>query len=172
MLRIISLLVVLSVAFGCKKKLTQFYIDFNTPATIQSSIPINSPVNIYTPEQETNSTVVFEVNDTRKDLINLILLKDLEISITEPESQNFNFLKSVEVFINSDNFTERKVAYNENVPSNVKKINCEVLDVDLQDYIKEESFVIRIRTVTDQILTQDVKLDIYSNFFVDAQLFR
>jgi hypothetical protein len=172
MFRVISVIVLLSMTFGCKKKLTQFYIDFNTPAIIQSSIPINAPVNIYTPEQATNSTVVFEVNDTRKDLIKLILMKDLEISITEPENQNFNFLKSIEVYINSDNFTERKVAYNENVPSNVKKIKCEVLDVDLQDYIKEESFSIRIRTVTDQILTQDVKLDIYSNFFVDAQLIR
>jgi hypothetical protein len=160
------------ILFGCKNKLTKFHIDYNSKAIIQSSVPINSPFNIYTPEQETNSSVEFEVNDTRKDLIELILLKELTIEITNPENQNFNFLKSVEVFINSENFTERKVAFNENVPSNVKKIECEVLDVDLQEYIKEDHFSIRIRTVTDQILTNNVELDIYSNFFVEAKIFK
>ena len=171
-MRLLIFLILVLFFVGCKNKLTQFHIEYNTPAIIQSSVPINVPFNVYTPEQETNSSVEFEVNDTRKDLIELILLEELTIEITAPEQQNFNFLKSIEVFIDSENFTERKVAFNENVPSNVKKITCEVLDVDLQDYIKEDHFSIRIKTVTDQVLTNDVELDIYSKFFVDAKLFK
>lgn len=169
-MRIVYLLLISSLFFGCKKKLTQFYIDYTSTTVISSSVPVNTFFNIYTPEKETNSSTEFEVNDTRKDLIKEIFLEDLTIEITSPDDQDFDFLKSIEVFISSENLIEQKVAFKENIPNNTQKIECELLDVDLQGYIKEDNFTIRIRTITDQILTQDVELEIYTNFFVDAEL--
>ena len=172
-----SKVVVLSVIiaflfFGCKKDLTQFHIDYNTEAFIPSNTPISSPIDIITPEKTTNSSFEFEVNDTRKDLIREILLVDLEIKIISPEDHTFDFLKSVEIFISSENHEEQKIAYKEDVPNGVQKLVCELLDVDLQEYIKEDSFKLRLKTVTDQLLSQDVKVDIFTNFFVDAKLAR
>lgn len=161
------------VLFGCKKKLTQFYIDFDSPATIPATIPVNSPFTIYTPEEETNSEFEFENNDTRKDRIREILLQDLEISIVSPESASFSFLKELEIFINTDGLTERKVAFKENISEQAgKKIVCDVLDIDLQEYIKADKFVIRLRTVTNEVITEDIDVEIYSNFLVDAQLIK
>lgn len=161
------------ILMGCKKKLTQFYIDFNSPALIPATIPVNSPFTIYTPEEETNSEFEFENNDTRKDHIREIRLQDLEISITSPEDATFNFLEELEIFINTDGLSERKVAFKENIPDDVgQKIICDILDVDLQEYIKADKFVIRLRTVTNEVITEDVDVEIYSNFLVDAQLIK
>lgn len=159
--------------FSCKKKLTQFYIDFNSPATIPATIPINSPFTIYTPEEETNSEFEFQSNDTRKDRIREILLKDMEISITSPDGTTFSFLKELELFINTDGLTERKIAFKENINEDVgSKIICDVLDVDLQEYIKADNFTLRLRTVTNEVITEDIDVDIYSNFLVDAKLIK
>jgi hypothetical protein len=167
-----SLVLVFGFFLSCRNKGVQFYLDYDAKVTVESSVPINVPFTLNTPEQETNSTFEFEVNNTRKDLIETILLENLTISIVAPDQQNFNFLNSLEVFIDAENFTEQKIAFKENIPSNVNVLECEVLDIDLQEYIKEETFSIRLNTVTDQIITNDIELNIYSNFFVDAKIFK
>lgn len=163
---------VFTLSVSCKSKSVQFYLDYNSQFTVESSVPINVPFIIMTPEQSTNSSFEFEVNNTRKDLIENIRLEELVISVLSPEQQNFNFLNSIEVFIDSENFTEQKIAYNKNIPSEVNSYECVALKVDLQEYIKEEKFSIRINAVTDQILTSDVDINIYSNFLVDAKIFK
>jgi hypothetical protein len=167
------LLLVLTAFGGCKKKLTQFHIDYNMSAVIQSSVPVSSPFTINTPQTTTNSEFEFESNDTRKDRIREILLKELTLTITGPQGQTFSFLNSLEIFIDSENLPERKVAFKENIPNDVgNEITCEITVLDLQEYIKEDKFRLRIKTVTNAILTQDVHLNFYSKFLVDAQLIR
>jgi hypothetical protein len=167
------LLLVITVCSGCKKKLTQFYMDYNMSAIIQSSVPVSSPFTINTPQTITNSEFEFESNDTRKDRIREILLKELTLTITSPQGQTFSFLNSLEIFIESENLPERKVAFKENIPNNVgNEITCEITVLDLQEYIKEDKFRLRIKTVSNELLTQDVHLNIYSLFLVDAQLIK
>jgi hypothetical protein len=171
--KLILFLIVLLPLFGCKKKLTQFYIEYNSTAFVQSTVPVSSPFSIYTPDQTTDSEFEFEVNDTRKDRIREILLKNLELSIIDPSGKSFSFLNSIEIFISSANNPEQKVAFKEEIPNSIgSKLVCDVSDVDLQAYIKEDKFSLRLRTVTDEILTEDVTINIYSNFLVDAQLIK
>jgi hypothetical protein len=71
MKKIILVLCITLSVLGCKKidELTQFDMEFNETTVIPSTIGINLPFNIFTPDIETNSESTFEVNDTRKDLI-------------------------------------------------------------------------------------------------------
>ncbi|MDX1652387.1 MAG: hypothetical protein R3277_07845 [Brumimicrobium sp.] len=157
--------------FSCKKKFTQFYIDYNHETTIPATVPVNSPVTLSTPEKQTNSTYRFESNDTRKDKIEKIILKDLVLTITAPQSETFSFLNSIEVYIDSDNHPETKVAYKNNISEGIgNQLVCEVINTDLQKYIKEDAFTVKLVTVTDEVITQDIEVNIYSNFFVDAKL--
>jgi hypothetical protein len=78
MIKYTSLLLLL-IAFSfssCKKlnKLTQFDIVYDTDFTIPSSTGINLPTNIITPDFATNSESTLSINDTRKDLIERIIL--------------------------------------------------------------------------------------------------
>ena len=158
---------------GCKKKLTQFYIDYNSIVVVQSAIGQAVPFNIYTPEMETNSEAEFESNDTRKDKINSIFLDEIKMTITAPQGETFSFLNSVEIFVSSPNNEEAKVAFKENIPSNIgSELVCDLVSVDLQKFVKDDKFKIRVLTVTDEVIPQDVEINLYSNFFVDAKLIK
>ncbi len=58
---------------GCKQvdKLTQFNIDYVESFTLPSTLGLNLPFNLKTPSIKTNSEEFFEVNDTRKNLIEI-----------------------------------------------------------------------------------------------------
>lgn len=158
---------------GCKKKLTQFYVDYNSVVVVQSAIGQAVPFNIYTPEMETNSEAEFESNNTRKDKINSIFLDEIKMTITAPQGETFSFLNSVEIFISSPNNEEEKIAFKENIPSNVgSQLVCDLVSIDLQKFVKDDKFKIRVLTVTDEVIPQDVEIDLYSNFFVDAKLLK
>lgn len=169
----IALITLVIFQSSCKKldKLTQFDMDYNEPLTIPSSSPLNLPFNIITPDVKSNSESTFAVNDTRKDLIKEIKLTILKISITSPENGNFNFLKSVSIFLNADGLPETKIAYKENIENNSEKlIQLSVVDTDLQEFIKKDNFTIKLSTVTDELIATDYKVNVYCLFHVNAKI--
>ncbi len=164
-------MVILVSLCSCKTKFTQFYIDYNSLATIPSSTPLDLPFDVFTPEQTTNSSYQFEINDTRKDKIEKITLEDLSIKITSPESEDFSFLKDISVHISADGLSEQLIAYKYDIQNSIgNELECKETNIDLQEYIKKDRFTIRLETITDEIITQDIDVDIHTNFFVDAKL--
>lgn len=155
---------------SCKDGLINFNIDFTQESTIPASTPINTPIDIMTPETTTNTEQELEVRDSRKNLVEHVFLEVLTIEITAPESQDFNFLKEIEIFIDSDNNAEEKVAFKKDIPEGTKKLNCEVLDIDLQKYLLEDQFKLRIKTITDQLITQDIEIEIFTDFNISAKV--
>lgn len=158
---------------SCKKinSFTQFEMSYNQEVVIPSSTGINLPVNFYTPETQTNSETTFEVNDTRKDLIESVLLNQLTLSILIPENGDFSFLNSLSIYISSENLPELKIAWKEDIDgNNVDEIDLIVTSEDLQEYVKESSFTLKVNMVTDEILNEEYKLNVYSLYFIDAKL--
>lgn len=164
--------VILSVT-GCKliDKLTQFDMEFDETVEVPSYIGINLPFNILTPAIRTNSESTFEINDTRKDLIEEIILTSLDLTLTSPSDADFSFLKSVSIFISADGLSETEIAFKDDIPSDIGAVlTLETLDVDIQEYIKKDQFSLRLNTVTDEILTSDHQIDVHAVFFVDAKI--
>ena len=158
---------------SCDKidELTKFNIDYDSSVVIESSANISLPFDVLTPEMETNSESEFEVNDTRKDLIEEIILTELSLDITAPDNQDFSFLESIEVFISAEDLEEQRITYVEDVPDTVgTTLDLGTSDLDLKEYIKKDKFQLRLNTVTDKALTQDVHIDVHSVFFVDAKI--
>lgn len=167
---LISLVIIQS---SCKKidKFTQFDMDYNESVTIPSSSPLNLPFNIITPDVKSNSESTFAVNDTRKDLVEEIKLTKLIISITSPTDGNFNFLKSVSIYLNADGLSETKIAYKDNIENNsTKSLQLSVVGTDLKEFIKKDNFTIKLSTVTDELITTDYKVNVYCLFHVDAKI--
>ncbi|MFK8046159.1 MAG: hypothetical protein AB8B72_11735, partial [Crocinitomicaceae bacterium] len=157
--------------WSCKKvdEFTQFNLPYNETIVVPASTGISLPFNIFTPDIETNSESTFEVNDTRKDLIEEIVLRELNLTITEPSNGNFQFLKSVDVFLNADGLSELKIAWADTVASDIgKELILKTTTVDLKEYIKKDKFSLRLNTVTSEFLAEDHKIDLAALFFVDA----
>jgi hypothetical protein len=167
---ILSILISL---IGCKKidELTQFDIKYDESLVIPASTGISLPFNLFTPDVKSNSESTFTVNDTRKDLIEEIVLKELNLTLTSPSNGDFGFLKSIDIFISAEGLSEVKIAWKEDIPSNIDKfLELDLTNIDLKEYIKKDEFSLRVNTVTDEVLTSDHHLDIHSSFFVDAKV--
>ncbi|HFX18281.1 MAG TPA: hypothetical protein ENK64_04010 [Flavobacteriales bacterium] len=172
MKKAIVLFSLLFLVSACEKldKLTQFNMEYNETITIPASAGIDLPFNIITPDVDTNSESTFEINDTRKDLIEKINLKTLDLTITSPPDADFSFLKSIKIYISAEGLPEVKIAWKDDIPANANKINLEVTDRDLKDYIKADKFKLRVETVTNELISQDHEIKVHAVFFVDAKI--
>ncbi|MDX5326731.1 MAG: hypothetical protein LPK80_10775 [Bacteroidota bacterium] len=167
-----STLLFLSIT-GCKKinELTVFDLQYEAEVLIPSSINQGLPLAVNTPDIQTNSSTRFENNDTRKDLIQEIKLTELNLYIENPPSQNFDFLKSVEIYINASGLNSQLVAYRNDIPDGQgQQLSLFTTDADLQEYIKKDEFYLEVEVVTDQLITQSVRIKALSNFRVDAKI--
>jgi hypothetical protein len=172
--KIFSVLIMCVLFISCKKQFegfTKFTISYSEEATISSSTGVNLPFNINTPPTETNSKQEFKNEKTRKDLIKEIFIENISIEIKNPSSADFSFLEEVTIYIKADGLDEKSVAWKKpvvNTGSNILKLD--VTSHDLQEYIKMDSFTLRINAITDELLTQDHTLNISTKFNISAKL--
>lgn len=158
---------------SCKKvdQFTQFNMDFDNQIIIPSTVGINLPINILTPEMETNSESTFELNDTRKDLIEEIRLTSLTLSLQSPNGADFSFLESISIYMNAQDLPEVEIAWSENIPEIIgNQISLNVSGNDFKEYIKKDQFSLRVNTITDEIITADHTINISSSYFIDAKI--
>lgn len=173
MKNVLFALMAIIVLGSCDKldELTKFDIDYKSSVTIPSTTGIDLPFDVFTPDVETNSESEFEVNDTRKDLIEEIRLKQLVLKITSPEDSDFSFLESIAIYISAEDLEEVKIAEEVEVdPNTGNTLDVDVIDVDLKEYIKKDAFNLRLETVTDEVISRDHEIEVNSTFFVDAKI--
>jgi hypothetical protein len=168
---LIGLFFILQTACEKINQLTVFDLEYNTQITIQSVVGINLPFNLASPNITTNSESSFEINDTRKDLIEEVILKELKLFISVPEDGDFSFLESIEIYISSEGLEEKLIAWNESVDSEAGNIiELDTSNDDLQEYIKNDQIALRVKVVTDKLLLTDYTIDINSVFRIDAKI--
>ena len=158
---------------GCDKlsEATQFELDYSETVIIPSATGVSLPFNVISPSIETNTESEFAVNDTRKDMVEQIKLRSMELVLTSPAAGNLGFLESIHIYISGEGLPEVEVAWKEIIPETVgKTLILDVSDTDLQEYIKKDKFDLRVNTVTDEIITSDHHIDVNSVFFVDAKI--
>lgn len=172
-LRLIVLFSIILLLNGCSKKLTQFNIYLNTEATIPASTALNLPFSIQTPEIETSSESQLANNNSKADYVESMQLTNLTLTISSPENETFSFLNSVKIFIQAGNLSEVLLAEKSNISNSVgNTIVCDVSKTELKEYIQESTLKLRVEAVTDELITEDVKVSIESTFFVDAKLIK
>lgn len=158
--------------FGCKEveKLTQFTMDFDSQVTIPANAPINIPISVATPEVPTNSQSTFDGNKTNAASIDEIQLQTMTLTVISPAGNNFDFFKSVEVFMTAEGLAEVSLGSNTDVADGITSLDLTTTGVNIKDYITAEKFSIRVATTTDEVITQDHEINIKTVFFVDAKV--
>lgn len=170
---IIITLLIVGLMIQCQKldELTMFDLEYTTTVQVPASAGIALPLDIFSPEVTTQAETEFAFHDTEAELVEEITLDQMTLTITAPNDQRFDFLKSIEVFINADSLSELRIAYQEDVPANVgAELDLTTVQNNLREYLLKDRFSLRVEVVTDEFITNDVAIDVYSKYHVDAKV--
>lgn len=154
---------------GCKKLNELLTFDINSsenitiPASTLISVPIISPVPVTVNSQES-----FENNNTKANLVKDVILKKLTLTITNPATENFNFLKSIELSIGTDDDDKIPLASLNNIPVNVSAIELISSNSKLDKYIKASSYTIYTQVKLRSNVTKELTVRADSRFRVTA----
>lgn len=149
-------------------KLLTFSVTNQSSFTIASGFPLNSPIDIPTPDVTTNSTTQFSNNGTRADLVKDVKLKELKLTVINPAGKTFSFLKSVQLYISTNANDEILLASYDNVNTTSNNINLICTGQKLDNYIRASSYKLRAKITTKETLSQNVDVQIDSRFSVVA----
>jgi hypothetical protein len=152
--------------------LTHFDIDYNYTFTLPAFGGINlDNLNIESNSIENDTESTFEINDTRKDLIERATLKKFNVTILEPTDGNFEFLDKIEIFVKTETLEEKLIAWKTNIPNNIGNyIKLETTNSDLKKYLTSDAIRVRLKTTSSNPLTEDLLLDLKSTVEVDAKI--
>jgi hypothetical protein len=149
----------------------EFDMDFNSEVKVPPSSGLNLPFDLFTPNITTNSESTFGIQNTQKELIESVNLTSMVLTITSPSSQRFDFLKEITLYINAEGLGETQIAFAEDIPDNIgTELVLTITANNLRDYIVKDKFTIRVETVTDKTVNQEVKIDVSSKFHVVADV--
>ena len=104
---------------GCNdvEDLLTFHFSDRTQIRIESASPLNLPIEIITPAITSNSQQQFENNNTKAELVRDVKLEQLNLTLTSPSGKSFSFLKSIRIFISTNESNEIELASLDNISS-------------------------------------------------------
>jgi len=155
--------------FSCKKlgQLLTFEIsnseDIKIPASGLVDLPVISPVPV-----TMNSEESFKNNNTTANLVKDVRLTKLTLTISDPATENFNFLKSIKIYIGTDQSDKVLLASQDNVPTGVSSIELISSNAQLDKYIKASSYTLYTEVALRSNVASQLTIRADSKFRVTA----
>lgn len=188
MKKLITLAVILSslVFYSCEDiideldKLTQFELEFTEGFTYPPAPLFADSIRFDGPPVSTNSDTTFKTNNTEKELVQDVQVKQLDLTILAPDSGSFDFMNYIRVFIMADlngdgiydDETERiEVANKLTIPSNVGKfLELDPIPGDYKQFIFQDEIKLSLQYGTNRATLFPLQLDVRSVFTVNAKV--
>lgn len=168
---ITAFLILFLVSCEIVDRLLTFTISNSFTFTINSGVPIDSSLEIATPEVTTNSSTEFYNNNTNAVLVKDVKLEELKLRITNPEDKTFSFIKSVHIYISTNDQDEIELAFLDNISSTTNIISLICTTQKLDKYIKASSYRIRTSVTTKETLNQETTMKAGIKFTITADPF-
>lgn len=154
------------------EKFTQFYMG---PYTVSVTVPGTSLGgdildNLLSDFVPTNSETSFSGNSTGKDYIEKITLDEMTLKVNTPATGNFNFLKSVTIYIAADGLADKEIASKTLIADGLTTIDMDETGENLKEYLTGANFRLKTKVELDGSPNQDTKIDITTKYFVDAKI--
>ena len=173
-IKIIILFCLISNLYSCKKisKLKEFDLNYSEEIVIPAnSTLVNIPFELDSRETITNTSAEYENEGTSAKLIESVVLSKLVFTIQSPSSGNYDFLNSIEIYLSSPNNTEVLIASKYNIPeSGLTQLDMDVCETNLKEFLKDETYKLRVKTTTDKTLFSDMTIKADQTFHVRARL--
>ncbi len=134
---------------ACKKKEQPKAIEFEIPYSTSVDVPgtgltINSPIEFTSSDIITNATSFLSGNSTSTDNIESIRYTQFRLNALSPSGQNFDFIKSVKLYMKAAGQADVLVASNDNLPTGVTSVDLSLQDVNVKTYLLLDKFQVRI----------------------------
>ncbi len=173
--KIIFAILILGISvLACKKvkDLFRFNINLSSEIAIPATFTPNQIFEVFGQDVSTNNSETFKNNGTEANLVKEIKLTKCNLTITSPSSRNFDFLKSIEIYIADSNGNNSvKIASKSDIPETAgKNIELDVeKDVLLDKYLKTDKFKISSKVVLRNSTTTETKIktDLTFNVLAD-----
>jgi hypothetical protein len=155
--------------FSCEKlgQLLTFEIsnseDIKIPASGLIDVPFISPVPVTMNSQES-----FKNNNTTASLVKDVRLSKLTLTISDPATANFDFLKSIKIYIGTDGSDKVLLASQDNIPTGVSTIELISGNAQLDKYIKASSYTLYTEVALRSSVAQELTVRADSKFRVTA----
>lgn len=153
-------------------QLLTFSLDNQVSFTVPAGFPVNTPIELLTPSISSNSSTVFENNDTRAELVKEVKLKEFKLTITNPSGKTFSFLKSVHMYISTNDTDEIELAYLDNINSTSNTLNLTCTTQKLDKYVKSPTFRLRARAETKETVSEKIDITADMKFNITADPFQ
>lgn len=161
---VVSIGLFLLVFASCEdvEKLLTFSVNHQVTVRIESTSPLNIPIDIVTPDVATNSSQTFQNNNTAASHVKDIRLEKIDLTVSNPSGKTFSFLKSIKLYISTDQGNEIELASQDNIPATATTVTLTPTKEKLDTYVKASSYKLRTSVVTREALTQpvDIKSDL------------
>ena len=155
--------------FSCEKidQLLTFEIsnseNIKIPASGLINTPFISPMPVTMSNQET-----FKNNNTSTNLVKDVSLSKLTLTISDPAAENFDFLKSIKIYIGTDQTDKVLLASLDKVPTGVSAIELISSNAKLDKYIKASSYTLYTEVTLRSNVTRELTIRADSRFKVTA----
>lgn len=168
-----ALVALLVLTSGCKKVLglLEFNVEDSQTITVPRTVPFGqffplSPVTVPSSSKSTYSN-----NGTSADYVQDVTLDKLTLTITNPQGQNFDFLKRIEVYISTTAQGTDKVllASLSPVPTGTSSISLTPANQKLDAFLRSDSYTLTANVELAKPLGQDITIRADSRFKVKAR---
>ncbi|WP_035568218.1 hypothetical protein [Hymenobacter sp. IS2118] len=172
---VLLFLLVLVGASSCKKinDLLTFQVSDSSSFVVPGSGILSTAVlALPGTTVQSSSSATYSANNTSADFVQDVTLDRLSLTVTDPAGQNFDFLKSVKIYISSDNSGTNKtlLASLSPVPTGQTTINLTPAGNKLDVYLSSGSYSLFTEVELAQALRQNTTLRADSRFNVKAKL--
>lgn len=161
-------------------KFTEFELAFTEEFTYPAAPLFADSIRFDGPPTSTNSDSTFKTNNTQRELVEKVEVKNLDLVITAPDSGNFQFMDYIRVFImadlNGDGFitdeTERiEVANKLVIPSTIgKELILDPIPGDFKLFVFSEEISLSLQYGTNKPTTFPLDIDVNVEFTVNAKV--
>jgi len=161
---------------SCKKivELFTFQVSDSSSFTIPGTpfVPPGVSLSIPGVSVPTSAQSTYKNNNTSADYVKDVTLDRLTLTVTNPSTQNFDFLKSISIYIATDAAGSNKVllASLPSVPSGQTSISLNPAGNNLDIYLKGSSYTLTTTAELAQTLRQNTDVRADSRFNVRATL--
>jgi hypothetical protein len=162
-------------AVGCKKilNLLTFQVSDSSSFTVPGTPFISgASLNIPVLTVRTTAQSTYQNNNTSAAYVQDVTLDRLTLTVTNPSTQNFDFLKSISIYIATDAAGSNKMllASLAAVPTGQTSISLTPAGGKLDQYLKNNSYTLTTTAELAQTLRQNTDVRADSRFNVRATL--
>ncbi len=95
----------------------------------------------------------------------------MKLSSSDTLDNNMEYIESIEVFITANDMQEKKIAWLDKLPEEIKtSISLDFSDDDLKDYIVDKDYAINIRIINKSTINIKASIDFSYTIYINSNL--